>query len=56
MLFKIKVIKDFQIKLLSMISEKRFFNSALVGKTVLMKNKKKTVDGTLKKCTPLKKI
>ena len=41
MLFKIKVIKDFQIKLLSMISEKRFFNSALVGKTVLMKNKKK---------------
>ena len=42
------------MKLLSVISKIQF-NSALVGKTVLLKNFKKTVDVTLKKNALLKK-
>lgn len=40
--------------ILSMISEVHFFNSALFGKTVLLKNSK-NVNVSLKKHTPLKK-
>ena len=40
--------------ILSMISEVHFFNSALFGKTVLLKNSK-NINVTLKKHTPLKK-
>ena len=40
-LFNIEVIRNFQIKLLSMISKIHFFNSAVVVKTVILKNSKK---------------
>ena len=43
------------MKLLSIISEIRLFNSALVEKSVLLKNSKNTVDVTLNKDAPLKK-
>ena len=37
-LFNIQVIRNFQMKLLSMISKIHFFNSAVVVKTVILKN------------------
>ena len=43
------------MKLLFLISKIRFFNSALVGKTILLKNSKVTVDVILKKHALLKK-
>ena len=47
-LFNIKVLRNFQMKFLSMMSDIHFFYSDLVGKTVPLKNSKKTVDVALK--------
>ena len=55
LLFNIEVLRYFQMKLLFLISKIRFFNSALVGKTILLKNSKVTVDVILKKHALLKK-
>ena len=43
-LFNIKVIINFQMKLLLMISEKHFFNSTRFGTTVLLKFKQTVED------------